>query len=412
MLTSIKLLGRLEANVDRRQLLVEQHIVAAEPAEMRMIDEKLAATDRMVSAAMRVYGPWANLDGEKETWKRTRRDLATLDAPIARALDLSRRNADAAARRAMESVDAQFEQVDRDLDELIEINDRAANGSLAQYADTRTRLLLTVLGVGLVSFALSVIVGVWAWLQVARREEQMMIAAKGLAARNRDLDAFAGRVAHDIRGVLASMTLAIGATATRLPDDDRSMQVLRRGATRMDALVSDLLALARAGTARHGRSDPQSIIEQVARDVAQHLDSQSGSIRVAAEHARVACEEGLLRQAVMNLVDNAIKYHRPDAPPKVTISGTTRDDGYELRVQDNGLGMSSEEAEHVFEPFYRSPNVHELPGTGLGLSIVSRIAEAVGGRLSVESRLGEGSTFAIRLPLAKTPEIEGERRSV
>ena len=101
---------------------------------------------------------------------------------------------------------------------------------------------------------------------------------------------------------------------------------------------------------------------------------------MAVDHAVVSCSEGLLRQALTNLTENAVKYRRPDVGPEVEISGTAIDDGYELRVSDNGVGMAADEAGHVFEPFYRSSRTQSLPGTGLGLSIATgwrkRAAEA------------------------------------
>jgi len=72
----------------------------------------------------------------------------------------------------------------------------------------------------------------------------------------------------------------------------------------------------------------------------------------------------------------------------------------------NGVGMSKDETERAFEPFYRSPRMRDRPGTGLGLSIVNRIAEASGGTLSLQSRLGAGSTFTVRLPLSHERALE------
>jgi signal transduction histidine kinase len=121
------------------------------------------------------------------------------------------------------------------------------------------------------------------------------------------------------------------------------------------------------------------------------------------DEAEVACSEGLLRQALTNLVENAVKYRRPEVPPEVEISGSKRDGEYQLRVSDDGAGISAEETARIFEPLYRSPRVQHLPGTGLGLSIVNRIVQASGGAISVESRLEEGSTFVVHLKLANHP---------
>jgi signal transduction histidine kinase len=233
--------------------------------------------------------------------------------------------------------------------------------------------------------------------------------AHRLEARNRELDAFAGRVAHDIRATLTTMTLAMTPLARKVSMDDRAMQLLHRGSRKMEELVEDLLTLARVETLVRGRCDPATVVAQVAQDVAPRVEAEQGALRLSVAHADVACSEGLLREAVTNLIENAVKYHRPDVAPDVEVSGGTFDGGYDLRVSDNGMGMSEDEAEHAFEPFYRSARTRDRPGTGLGLSIVNRIAEASGGKLSVHSRLGQGSTFAVHLPLAESGRVETGR---
>jgi hypothetical protein len=170
MLTSIRLLGELETAIDRRQLLVNRHIVASSVEEMHAVEAQLDVVDRKVSAAMRAYEPWVTLPGEREAWERTRAHLSTLDEPVARALEFSRRNEDKAARDAMDAVENRFDEIDQDFDELIAINNRGAYASLARYGEIQRQLILTLIVVGLGSLALTVIVGVWAWRQVARRE--------------------------------------------------------------------------------------------------------------------------------------------------------------------------------------------------------------------------------------------------
>jgi signal transduction histidine kinase len=140
----------------------------------------------------------------------------------------------------------------------------------------------------------------------------------------------------------------------------------------------------------------------VEQDLAPRIEAEKGAPRVSVAHAEVACSEGLLQQAVTNLIDNAIKYRRPEVTPDVEISGAFLGGQYDLRVSDNGMGMSKDDEKRVFEPFYRSARTRNLPGTGLGLAIVSRVVEASGGELSVDTRLGEGSTFVVRLPLAES----------
>ncbi|HXU83729.1 MAG TPA: ATP-binding protein, partial [Polyangia bacterium] len=121
-------------------------------------------------------------------------------------------------------------------------------------------------------------------------------------------------------------------------------------------------------------------------------------LTVEVQPAQVRCAEGLLRQVLWNLVDNAIKYHRSEVPPAVEIRGHIADGEYQLLVCDNGMGMSSEEVSHAFEPLYRGRRVEGINGTGLGLSLVKRVLEAAGGHVEVESEVGRGTAFHIHVP--------------
>jgi two-component system phosphate regulon sensor histidine kinase PhoR len=110
-------------------------------------------------------------------------------------------------------------------------------------------------------------------------------------------------------------------------------------------------------------------------------------------------EAGLLEQALVNLIDNAVKY----SPPSTAVRVSARPEGGSLviEVRDQGIGIPARDLPRVFERFYRVDKARsrELGGTGLGLAIVRHIAIAHGGTVSVESWEGEGSTFRIRIPL-------------
>jgi signal transduction histidine kinase len=367
---------------------------------MSKLEARLAAIDARMAATMWAYAPWVNQPGERDAYEQMRADLAALQGPIARALELSRANRDAEASREMDLAAEQFSRVDQDFDRLVAINDQGATASLRRFSAIRRRLLLALLGMGLATLAATAVVGRWASRQVARREEAMSLDARILEARNRELDAFAGRVAHDIRGPLATISLATGRLAATVPQEREVTEILGRGVKRMETLVDDLLTLARVEAQIRGRCDPEKVVTQLQDDFSVRLSKEDGSLRGSLEHAEVACSESLLRQALTNLIDNAIKYRRPEVPLAVEVSGRAIGGGYELRVSDNGAGMSEDETARAFEPFYRSPRVLHLPGTGLGLSIVNRIAQASGGQLLVETSLGRGSTFIVRLALA------------
>lgn len=407
MLTSVRLVGDLRSSLERRRILLDDHIFASRPDERANIETELGAVDAEFAATSRAYAPWARLPEERATWNRTRLDLAALDRPIARALDLSRMNHDGEARREMQLVRGQFDDVERDLDRLISMNDRDANATLSRFSMIRLRLMLTLLAMGVAGLVATVLVGRRAARQVARREEETLSAQRALEARNRELDAFAGRVAHDLRGPLTAISLAAERLATMAPPETTTGAALRRSLHRMESLVDDLLTLARVESQAGGRCDPASVVAQVQEDLGARIEAEKATVRVSVCHAQVSCSEGLLRQAVTNLVENAVKYRRPETTLEVEIWGATTARGYDLRISDNGVGMSREDADRACEPFYRAPQTQGVPGTGLGLSIVKRVAQANGGDLSLHTALGRGSTFVVHLPLAAHPHPDG-----
>src|SRR5262249_4062412 len=138
---------------------------------------------------------------------------------------------------------------------------------------------------------------------------------------------------------------------------------------------------------------------KVREDFMEHF-SEVATLREDVEPAGVKYSEELLRQVLWNLVDNGVKYRRDDVDAAIRVAGRTTEGFYELQVSDNGLGMMPEEARRVFDPFYRAQRARDVSGTGLGLAIVKRIVEAGGGRVSIETALGRGTTFVLHLPLA------------
>jgi signal transduction histidine kinase len=403
LLTSVRLVGQLGMLLERRRILVDDHIFASAPAERWALEAELTTVDSEIAQTTRAYEPWVTLPNERPTWNRTRADLAMLDWPIARALALSRQNRDAEARREMQLVSEQFAAVGRDCDQLISINDRAASESLARFSMIRLRLVLTLLGTGLCALAGTLLLGRWASRQVAHGEEETLRERQALEARNSELDAFAARVAHDLRGPLTSMTLATERILAHAHEERRPLQILQRGLQQMEALVEDLLTLSRLDAQVGGRCDPVALTAELGEEFRPRLAAHQGTLRIEVSPAQVSCAEGLLRQALTNLLENAVKYRRPEVAPEVEIRGQAAGRGYDLSVSDNGRGMSEEDAARAFDPFYRAPDTRDLPGTGLGLSIVERVAKASGGAISLETHPGQGSRFTLSLPLADAP---------
>jgi len=188
----------------------------------------------------------------------------------------------------------------------------------------------------------------------------------------------------------------------------RFLAIIQRQSERLSALISDTLSLAQVeqqvdrGTAAH--LVPGSVRDVlVAAEAACDPQAVAREVRVAVDcppdlTARI--DPALLEQAVVNLLQNAIQYSPPGG--EVTLQGAARGDEILVEVVDRGSGIAQEHLPRLFERFYRvdPARSRELGGTGLGLAIVKHISLAHGGRASVESTPGVGSTFRIHLPAA------------
>lgn len=171
----------------------------------------------------------------------------------------------------------------------------------------------------------------------------------------------------------------------------------------MGRLVADLLVLARADAGQSLRVIPLEL-DRVLLDVFKQVRVMAGDRKISIiemDQLRVEGDPDRLRQLLLILLDNAIRYTPTGGEVRLGLRSEPGE--AVLTVSDTGIGIEAEDLPHIFERFYRADKARarESGGTGLGLSIARWIAESHGGSLSVESQVGRGSTFVIRLPLAR-----------
>jgi signal transduction histidine kinase len=227
--------------------------------------------------------------------------------------------------------------------------------------------------------------------------------AKRLDAIRRD---FVANASHELKTPAASIQAAAETLRTAAIDDPAVVpqfaQQLEQEAVRLSRIVSDLLDLSRLET---GSELAETVdLGAVLRDEGERFEEEASESNVTlAIDAGVASPiRGSARDLVLmvrNLVDNAIRYTRPGG--RVDVSLRTEDSSVVLTVADTGVGIPSRDLPRVFERFYRVDRARsrETGGTGLGLSIVKHVVENHGGTVSVESELGRGSAFEVRLPI-------------
>lgn len=176
-----------------------------------------------------------------------------------------------------------------------------------------------------------------------------------------------------------------------------------RNCHRMGTLVKNLLTLAAVDeglpSSRLQECDLNDLAEQAIQTVlAVHPDAQITIVKKGEPPFHLLADSDLFLQAILNLLDNAVKYSKP--PAYVTIQIEKKDLEYIVRISDRGIGIPSEDLDRIFERFYAVDKSHSrsLGGSGLGLSIVEQIIEKHHGKIDVESDLGKGTTFIITLP--------------
>ena len=217
---------------------------------------------------------------------------------------------------------------------------------------------------------------------------------------------FVSAVSHEFRSPLSAIShLAELLDAGRVKDEDRKREyyrLIRGESSRLRRLVENLLNFARIEEGRRQyRLERMSVGPWLRRTVDEFQASPGAAgkavvLDVSPNLPPVRMDVEAMTMVLGNLLDNAVKYS-PEAG-RVWVEAGDVGHALELRVRDQGVGITDEDRVHIFERFYRARDSGTVTGAGLGLALVQRIVAAHGGTVSVESRVGEGSTFRVRLP--------------
>jgi PAS domain S-box-containing protein len=247
-----------------------------------------------------------------------------------------------------------------------------------------------------------------------RRVRERTAALEGMV---RELDTFAYTVAHDLRTPIRAMQglshILLEDHAPRLGDDGRNLaERIARAGERMDALIRDLLAYSRLSREDVALApvDLGRLVEDAVRECEPEAAARGAELRVEGPLPAVLGHEVTLRQAVTNLLSNALKFTAPGVRPRVRVGAERDHDRVRLWVEDNGIGIASEDQSRIFRVFERLHPGDRYPGTGIGLAIVRRALERMGGATGLASEPGRGSRFWIELGTAPPRNSAEEAR--
>ena len=305
-----------------------------------------------------------------------------------------------------------FERVRQDLNEVKRLYGEVASREQASLAESSRRSSSRMVGILSFTFLLSA-AAIWAI------QRSQMLGRMHLA--NLQME-FVASVSHELRTPLAVIRSAADNIADGLVKNMDGLfrygAILQHQSRSMGELVDQILLFASTEDRNKRVSLRPLAVEQIVETV---LADTEGLVRDAGFTLDLDIEPGLppalgdlpgITQCLRNLIGNAVKYGGADrrillragaSITKGNLPGELR-----ISITDRGIGIDSSEIVHIFDPFYRSPRVHasQIHGTGLGLALAKRIAESMGGSLTVISQISAGSTFTLHLQIAQGDDIQ------
>jgi signal transduction histidine kinase len=258
-------------------------------------------------------------------------------------------------------------------------------------------------------------------------EQRVLNRTRELQAANKELEAFSYSVSHDLRAPLRHVngfTELLQKHVTSMLDEKghRYLKTIADSVKQMGLLIDDLLAFSRMGRTETHFTTVN--LEQLVKQALDELKPEMDGRRIAWEIGalpEVCGDRAMLRQVLVNLLGNAVKYSRPREQARIEIGalppaspqpspslGEGKDEGeIVIFVRDNGVGFDMKYAHKLFGVFQRLHGATEFEGTGIGLALVQRIIHRHGGRIWAESAVDKGATFYVSLPA----QIDGERKT-
>jgi signal transduction histidine kinase len=227
-----------------------------------------------------------------------------------------------------------------------------------------------------------------------------------LERSNQALDEFAHAVSHDLKAPLRSISRYAEwleeDASERLSEDGRShLARLRDRAERMRMMIEGVLAYARAG---REHAPPETVeVGALLRDVVELLDPpEEVRVEIGPAMPTLVTERAPLRQVLLNLIGNAVRYARTSDAPRVRVGARDAGEFYEFSVEDNGPGIAPRLQTKIWTLFHTLEPEERAQGTGIGLALVRKLVETHGGRVWVESEVGAGATFHFQWPASTT----------
>jgi light-regulated signal transduction histidine kinase (bacteriophytochrome) len=261
--------------------------------------------------------------------------------------------------------------------------------------------------------------------KVAERTQELTIYSDELSRSNRELEDFAFVASHDLQEPLRKIQAFSDRLEKMFKDElgEKGIDYISRmknAAQRMSNLINDLLEFSRVTT--RGKDFTDTDLNEVVAEVLDDLEiaiKESETTVNLDTLPHIQADPSQMLQLFLNILSNAVKFRRENVAPVIDIAyqrtsefSETHNSDVEwevITISDNGIGFSEEYLEKIFVPFQRLHGRSQYKGTGIGLSVCRRIVERHGGEITASSRVGEGASFTIKLPVeASLFTLQGE----
>jgi light-regulated signal transduction histidine kinase (bacteriophytochrome) len=227
-----------------------------------------------------------------------------------------------------------------------------------------------------------------------------------LEQKNQELEAFAYTLAHDLSIPLCTISrfaelLSLDNQANPNPQHQRYIENILEATAQMKLFISNLLEYPPVGhqAVSYKPIALHELLSQLARGLQLLLDEKQAQIFIPEDLPIIEGDPALLSQIFMNLFSNALTYCRQGISPEIRVKCKVEPHHVIIGVADNGIGFAAQDYDKIFTIFQRLQHNEQYPGTGIGLAAVKQAVELMNGQVWVESVVGEGSTFWVKLPL-------------
>jgi PAS domain S-box-containing protein len=242
-------------------------------------------------------------------------------------------------------------------------------------------------------------------------EQRVLERTAQLEEANRDLESFSYSVSHDLRAPLRAISGFAEIIARRHrnslnEEGQRYFDNIIEGSSQMSRLIDDLLRYSRLGrrAVRLQALDPLASLRRSIKTLAGRIAESGAEIGIPEEMPAVHGDQTLMEQIFTNLLENALMYRRSRGTPRIQVDAAVSDGYVVIEVSDDGIGISPEYHQKIFNMFQRLHSHDEYPGTGIGLAIVRKSVSLMDGGVWLQSDVGQGSRFFVRLAQARAPD--------